>query len=122
MIKSCEVLRMSDISTIYCEIRDRLFPEGDITIPSVQKLKEKIKKNFCPKLGFWCPSHGSELVYNDSVEKGLLVEVAVRAKLSKQNWEDKTLKEKTRDVAREIRKELLETPNTFSRYVQDVCL
>ena len=80
---------MSDISTIYCEIRDRLFPEGDITIPSVQKLKEKIKKNFCAKLVFWCPSHGSELVYNDSVEKGLLVEVAIRAKLSKQNWEDK---------------------------------
>ena len=117
VINSCEVLRMSDISTLYSEIRDRFSPEGDVTVLSAQKLKEKIQKNLCAKIGFWCPSHGSELVYNDSVDKGHLVEVAIRAKISKQKWEDKMLEEKTTDVAREIRKELLETPNTFSRYV-----
>ena len=41
--------------------------------------------------------------------------MTVRAKLANRKWEDKTLKEKTTEVAREIRKELLEIPNTYSR-------
>ncbi len=62
------------------------------------------------------PKYGSEYVFNNSVEKGQLVEVAVKAKLANCRWEEKSLEEKTIEVAQEIRKELLETPNTFSSW------
>ena len=117
LINDCEVLRMSDVSRLYLETKVRLF--GDVletTLPSTQKLKEKLQKTFGSKIGFWLPSCGSELVFNDVVAKGQLVEVAVRAKLANQNWEDKKIEEKITEVAREIRKELLLTPNTYKRY------
>ena len=43
------------------------------------------------------------------------VEVAVKAKLNC-TWEEKLLEQKTTEVARELRKELLETANTFSTW------
>ena len=46
-----------------------------------------------------------------------MVEVAVRAKIANIKWEDKSAEEKTTEVAREIRKELLEAPPTYPRYV-----
>ncbi len=105
------------------EIKVRLFgEESEITLPPPppppprHRLKEKIKKSFGSKLGFWCPKSGSEYIYNNSVEKGQLIEVAVKAKLEKSRWEERTLGEKTVEVAREIRKELLETPTTFSSW------
>ena len=44
---------------------------------------------------------------------GQLVEVAVGAKRAKCVWDDKT-EEKILEVARVIRKELIDTPNTFA--------
>ena len=45
------------------------------------------------------------------------IEVAVRAELANLKWEDKSAEEKTTEVARKIRKELLEAPPTYPRYV-----
>ena len=66
-------------------------------------------------MGFLRPSYGSELMFNGNIERGKLVEMTVRAKLANRNWEDKTLEEKTIEVAQEIRNELLEIPDTYSR-------
>ena len=52
-------------------------------------------------------------MFNNNVEKGQLVEVAVKAKLLNYKWDDLSLEEKTMQVAHEIRKELLATPGTF---------
>ena len=73
-------------------------------------------RSFGSKVGLWCPKYGSEYVFNNSVEKGQLVEVAVRARLDNSRWEEKSLEKKTMEVAREIRKELLETPSTFTSW------
>lgn len=64
---------------------------------------------------FWSPTTGSDYVFNNKVEKGQLVEVVARAKLSHSSWENKTLEEKVAEVAQEIRNELLKTPDTFTR-------
>ena len=119
LINDFEVLRMSDISRLYSEIAEQF--SGVISwrdsMISNQKLKERIQTRFGAKVGFWRPSYGSELLFNDNVDKGQLVEVAVRAKLANREWCDKTVEEKTTEVAREIRKELLETPSTYERYI-----
>lgn len=47
-------------------------------------------------------------MFNNTVEKG--------QKLANCRWEEKTLEEKTREVAQEIRNELLKTPATFSSW------
>lgn len=118
LVNDFEVLRMSDISRLYSEIAKQFSGKEDqASVLSNQKLKERIQTRFGAKVGFWRPSYGSELPYNDNVDKGQLVEVAVRAKLANREWEDKTMEEKTTEVAREIRKELLETPNTYERYI-----
>ena len=80
------------------------------------RLKEKIQICFGSKVGFWRPKYGSDYLYNNSVEKRQLVEVAVKAKLGNCRWAEKSLEDKTIEVGREIRKELLETPNTFSSW------
>ena len=103
------------MSRLFSEITVRLFgEENQINLPITQRLKEKIKKFFGDKLSFWVPKHGSEYLFNNSVEKGQLVEVAVRAKRAKCIWDDKTEEEKIIEVARVIRKELIDTPNTFA--------
>ena len=117
VITGCEVLRMVDLSQIYAEIADRLFgEEHQIGMPKLQRLKEKIKKQLGSKIAFWTPKYGSDYVFNNGIEKGQLVEVAVKAKLANSRWDEKSLEEKTADVAREIRNELRETPNTFSSW------
>lgn len=114
LINDFEVLRMSDISRLYSEIAEEFSgKEGQFAMISNQKLKERIQTRF----GFWRPSYSSELLFNDNVDKGQLVEVAVQAKLANREWCDKTVEEKMTEVAREIRKELLETPNTYERYI-----
>lgn len=73
MINNCEVLRMTyDVSTLYSEVKDRLFVEesDQVHLPSPQKLKEKIEKIFGKQIGFWQPANGSELLYNDIIKKG----------------------------------------------------
>ena len=111
LINNFEVLQMSDISKLYSKIAEQFSGEEDhVSMISNQKLKVRIQTRFGAKVGFWRPSYGSELLFNDNVDKGQLVEVAVRAKLANREWDDKTVEEKTAGVAREIRKELLETP------------
>ena len=119
VINDCEVLRMTDISKKYSDLVEQSFgdEDRDVIVPKAQNLKEKLQRFFGNKIGFWRPSSGSELLFNDGVEKGQLVEVAVRAKLVNQKWDDKSAEEKTTEVAREIRKELLEAPPTYPRYV-----
>ena len=51
------------------------------------------------------------------MQKGHLIEVAVRSKITKTEWEGKSVKEKASEIANEVRRELLETPSTFSWYV-----
>ncbi len=83
VIVGCDVFRMSDLSRQYSEIAERLFgKEHQIDLPKLQRLKEKIQKFFGSKVGFWCPKYSSEYVFNNSVEKGQLVEVAVKVKLA----------------------------------------
>ena len=119
LINDFEVLRMSDISKLYSEIAEQFSgEEGQVFMISNQKLKERIQTRFDVKVGFWRPSYGSELLFNDNVDKEQLVEVAVRAKLANRGWGNKTVEEKTTEVAREIRKELLETSNTYERYIE----
>ena len=85
MISGCEVLRMADVSRLYSEVTARLFCKGDqISLPTTQRLKEKIRKFFGIKHGFGVPKHASEHdLFNNSVEKWLLVEVAIMAKRAK---------------------------------------
>ena len=117
VIVGCDVLRMSSLCKQHSEIAEHLFgKEHQTSSPKLQRLKEKIQKFFGSRVGFWCPKYGSEYVFNNSVEKGQLVEVAVKAKLANCKWEEKSTEEKTIEVAQEIRKELLETPNTFSSW------
>ena len=116
VIDGCEVVRVSDISKKYFEIADQFPGDKDsLVLMTAQKLKEKIQNYFGESVGFWRPSYGSELMFNDNIEKGKLVEMTVRAKLANRKWEDKTPEEKTTEVAQEIRKELLEIPDTYSR-------
>lgn len=118
VIDGCEVVRVSDISKIYSEIADRFSGDKDsVVLMTAQKLKEKILNYFRERVGFWRPSYGSELMFNNNIEKGKLVEMTLRAKLENQKWEDKTLEEKTTEVAREIRKELLEFRNSKYTYI-----
>ena len=114
VITGCEVLRMADIYKQYEEIQSNQLGEENLQTIKVQSLKEKIQKSFGSKIGFWCLSSGSDYIFNNTVKKGQLVEVAVRAKLG--GWQEKTLEEKVTEVAQQIRNELLETPETFSRY------
>ena len=51
--------------------------------------------------------------FNNTIEKGQLVEVAMRAKIA--NYSDKTMEEKATEVARQVRQELLQTQDTYSR-------
>ena len=88
---------------MYLEISNRLSGgEDNVVLMPNRKLKEKILNCFGEKVGFWCPSHGSELVFNNDIVKGKLVEMTVRAKLANRKWEDKTLEEKTTEVARAV--------------------
>ena len=105
---------MSNLTQQYADIQARLFLDKSNTPPKAQNLKEKIKKMFDHKIGFWCPKFGSEYVYNNTVEKRQLVEVAVRAKCGA--WQQKSMEEKTKKVAEDIRKELLGAPDTYSRF------
>ena len=119
VINNCEVLRMPDISQLYSEIIDEL-TDGEespgVSLQTTQRLKEKIRNRFGENLGFWNVSYGGELVFNNNLEKGQLIEVAVKAKTKNERWEDKTPEDKTKEVARLVRDELLKTPNTYSRY------
>ena len=116
IIVDCEVVRMTDILMMYSEMADRLSGNKDNLVRiTAQKLKEKIQNYFGEKVGFCRPSYGSELVFNNNIEKGKLVEMTVTAKLANRKWEEKTLEEKTIEVAQEVRKELLEIPDTYSR-------
>lgn len=120
VLNNCEVLRMPDITQLYSEIVGQL-TDGEgcpgVGLQRTQRLKEKIQNFFGEKLGFWKASYGGELVFNNNLEKGQLIEVAVKAKIKNQGWVDKSPEDKTTEVARLIRDELLESPNTYSRYV-----
>ena len=117
VINNCEVLRMPDISQLYSDIVDQL-TDGEecpgVSLQRTQRLKEKIKNYFGEKLGFWKASHGGEFVFNNNLEKGQLIEMAVKAKIKNHRCEDKSPEDKTTEVARLIRDELLETPNNIS--------
>ncbi|CAB3979227.1 Hypothetical predicted protein [Paramuricea clavata] len=112
-LQSCETencarnLKYTDIQS-QCQ-------SGEQTTPplKMQSLKDKLKRSFGSKVGFWRPSCRSDLVYNNTIEKGQLVEVAVKAKLA--NYREKNMEEKNKEVAQEIHNELTETPDTFSR-------
>ena len=120
VINNCEVLRMPEISQLYSELVDELTDGVEcpgISLQRTQRLKEKIQNSFGEKLGFWNASYGGELVFNNNLEKGQLIEVAVKAKIKNQRWEDKSPEDKTNEVARLVRDELLETPSTYDRYV-----
>ena len=103
---------MADLFQTYSEIKSRKFGEQGTTL-KVQSLKEKLKRSFGSKIGFWRPHHGSDLIFNNTVEKGQLVEVAMRAKIA--NYSDKTIEEKATKVARQVHQELLQTQDTYSR-------
>ncbi len=84
MLKNCEVLWMPDISQLYSEIVDQLIDGEEcpgIGLQEMQRLKEKLQNFFGEKLGFWKASYGGELVFNNNLEKGQLIEVAVKAKI-----------------------------------------
>ena len=100
-----KVVRKPDAKKAAVSATDKVFDE------------ERIQTRYGAKVGFWRPLYGSELLFNDNVDKEQLVEVAVRAKLANWEWDDKTVEEKTTEVAREIRKAWLETPNTYERYI-----
>lgn len=79
----CEVVRVSDILKMYSEMADRLSRnEDNLVLMTAQKLKEKIQNYFGEIVGFWRPSHGSELVFNNNIEKEKLVQITVR-----ENWQ-----------------------------------
>ena len=63
-------------------------------LPTTQTLKQKIQKFFNSKVGFWCPKDGSDYVFNNNVEKGQLIEVAVKAKLQNRRREETSLENK----------------------------
>ena len=87
---------MSDLARQYSEIAERLLgQEHHVGIPKLQRLKEKIQKCFGSKVGFWRPKYGSNYLYNNSVEKGQLVEVAAKAKLGNCRQAEKSLEDKT---------------------------
>ncbi|CAB4038823.1 Hypothetical predicted protein, partial [Paramuricea clavata] len=78
VIDGCEVVRVSDISKIFSEIADRFSGDKDsVVLMTAQKLKEKIQNYFGERVGFWRPSYGSELMFNNNIEKGKLVEMTV---------------------------------------------
>ena len=108
----CNVVSMADLFQTYSEIKSRKFGEQGTTL-KVQSLKDKLKRSFGSKIGFWRPRHGSDLIFNNTVEKGQLVEVAMRAKIA--NYSDKTIEEKVTEVARQVCQELLQTQDTYSR-------
>ena len=72
-----------------CAFRNWLIWRTDYTQLKMQSLKDKLKRLFGSNIGFWRPSCGSDLVYNNTIEKGQLVEVAVKAKLA--NYREKTM-------------------------------
>ena len=90
IVKRCNVVSMADLFQTYSEIKSRKFG-GQGTTLKVQSLKE---------IGFWHPRHGSDLIFNNTIEKGQLVEVAMRAKIA--NYSDKTMEEKATEVARQV--------------------
>ena len=112
IVKGCNVVSMADLFQTYSEIKSCKFGEQGTTL-KVRSLKDKLKRLFGSKIGFWRPRHGSDLIFNNTVEKGQLVEVAMRAKIA--NYSDKTIEEKVTEVARQVRQELLQTQDTYSR-------
>ncbi|XP_046862226.1 uncharacterized protein LOC124455617 [Xenia sp. Carnegie-2017] len=79
VILGCEVLRMVYFTKKYLEIGERLFgAEHHLNSPKIQRLKDKIKKFFGSKVGFWFLKYGSEYLFDNIVEKAQLVEVLLR--------------------------------------------
>ena len=105
------------MAQLYVESKSK-YSKDDCQLSSstAQKLKKRIQKAFGEDVEFWCPNYGSEYVFNNKIEKGRLIEVSVRSKITKTEWEGKSVKEKASEIANEVRRELLETPSTFSRY------
>ena len=103
---------MADLFQTYSEIKSRKYGQQGTTL-KVQSLKDKLKRSFGSKIGFWRPRHGSDLIFSNAVEKGQLVEVAMRAKIA--NYSDETIEEKATKVAGQVRQELLQTHDTYNR-------
>ena len=112
IVKDCYVVSMADLFQTYSEIKSRKFGKQGTTL-KVQSLKDKLKRSFGSKIGFLRPRHGSDLIFNNTVEKGQLVEVAMRAKIA--SYSDKTIEEKATEVAGQVHHELLQTQDTYSR-------
>lgn len=115
VLENYEVLRLADLAQLYVESKSK-YSKDDCQLSSstAQKLKKRILGE---DVEFWRPNYGSEYVFNNKIEKGHLIEVAVRSNITKTEWEGKSVKEKASEIANEVRRELLETPSTFSRYV-----
>ena len=118
VLENYEVLRLADLAQLYVESKSK-YSKDDCQLSSstAQKLKKRIQKAIGEDVGFWRPNYESEYFFNNKIEKGHLIEVAVRSKITKTEWEGKSVKEKASEIANEVRRELLETPSTFSRYV-----
>ena len=72
VINECEVLRMTDVSRKYSDLVEQSLGDEDhnVIVPKAKNLKEKLQRFFGNKIGFWRPSSGSELLFNDGVDKG----------------------------------------------------
>ena len=95
------------------------FLDTNMTVKSIQgqrTLTKEIKKNMGDEVGFWSPHSGSFFIYSDIIPKGQIIEVACRIQ---SKFKDKSISYKIKEVADVIRKEVLDTPLTFTNWPPD---
>ena len=81
VLENYEVLRLADLAQLYVEFKSKYFKDdGHLSSSIAQKLKKRIQKAFGEDVEFWRSNYGSEYVFNIKIEKGHLIEVAVRSK------------------------------------------
>ena len=110
VIKGFEVIPTSDLMDVYNE------DNVDLALPDKRTLIKLVLERFNGTVDCWT-SKTTSFVFNDSIEKGQVIEVLLRKihRLEKR-LEPKTTNEMIKDVSCLVRKEVKEMPNTFSRW------
>ncbi len=116
VISNGMVISMSDVQNVYREFIQDHGESSSAELPHLKTLRCRIQAHFQERVGFWSPRSGCCFLYSEEIPKGQVIEVGQRIQSKSGASQDSSIFDKVREVALCIRKEVLESYDTFSQW------